>query len=117
MRGLFLTLSFIFALPALAEASQKKVARLWKAKCSACHGVDGRGQTESGRKLKVPDFTTAAWQAKTTDELIRSRVTNGLKEERDGVLKEMPAFKDELQPEHLDALVALMRKLAAAPAP
>jgi hypothetical protein len=31
---------------------------------------------------------------------------------RDGVQKEMPAFKDELQPEHLDAIIALIRKLA-----
>lgn len=114
---LLLTLSLLFALPSLAEASEKKVARLWKARCSACHGLDGRGQTETGRKLKLPDFTQPAWQAKTTDDFIRNRVTNGLKEEREGVLTEMPAFKDELAPEHLDALVALVRKLATAPAP
>ncbi len=117
MRSRLLVLAAILALPAFAEAPEKKVMRVWKAKCSACHGNDGRGQTESGKKLKLPDFTTAAWQAKTTDDFIRNRVTNGLKEERDGVLKEMPAFKDELQPEHLDALVVMVRKLAAAPTP
>ncbi|MDP1824470.1 MAG: cytochrome c [Archangium sp.] len=106
------TLVVLFALPCLAEAPDKKAARLWKAKCSACHGVDGRGQTETGRKLLLPDFTRPQWQAKTTDELIRDRVTNGLLEERDGVKKEMPAFKDELQPEQLEAIIALIRKLA-----
>ncbi|MFZ5443526.1 MAG: c-type cytochrome [Myxococcota bacterium] len=102
----------LFAAPALADdAADKKVARLWKAKCSACHGVDGRGQTESGRKLQVPDLSTAEWQAKTTDDFIRERVTNGFREERDGKLREMPAFKTELAPEHLDAVVALVRSL------
>jgi mono/diheme cytochrome c family protein len=106
-----LTLVILLALPCLAEPPEKKVARLWKAKCSACHGVDGRGQTESGRKLKLPDFTTAAWQARTSDDFIRNRVTNGIDEVRDGVDKQMPAFKDELGAEHLEAIIALIRKL------
>lgn len=114
---LIVSLTLLLSLPALAEPAEKKVARLWKAKCSACHGLDGRGQTETGRKLKLPDFTQAAWQAKTSDEFIRNRVTRGLKEVRDGVEKEMPAFGDQLEPEHLDAIVAMVRKLAAAPAP
>lgn len=108
MRSILVLLTLV-ALPAFADdAADKKVARLWKAKCSACHGADGRGQTESGRKLKVPDFTTAEWQKKTTDEHIRERVTNGFKEGE----REMPSFKAELSPEHLDAVVALVRKLA-----
>ena len=111
----FVLLVVILAAPAFAEAPNKKVARLWSAKCSACHGVDGRGQTETGRNLKLPDFTTAAWQAKTTDDFIRNRVTKGISEVRDGVKKEMPAFGDELTPEHLDAIVALVRKLSSAP--
>ena len=110
-----LSLLLVIALPGLAEPPEKKVARLWKAKCSACHGVDGRGQTETGKKLKVPDFTQPEWQAKTSDDFIRNRVLNGLVETRDGVDKEMPAFKDELQAEHLDAIISLIRKLAATP--
>lgn len=109
MRSLLLVV--ILAAPAFAEAPNKKVARLWASKCSACHGVDGRGQTETGRNLKLPDFTTPQWQAKTTDDFIRNRVTKGISEVRDGVKKEMPAFGDELTPEHLDAIVALVRKL------
>lgn len=110
-----IALLLLTALPAAADVPDKKVERLWKAKCSACHGADGRGQTPTGKKLKLPDFTRPAWQAKTTDELIRNRVMNGVLETRDGVEKEMPAFKDELQPEHLDAIIALIRKLAVAP--
>lgn len=105
----------ILALSSFAEAPDKKVARLWKARCSSCHGADGRGQTETGKKLKLPDFTSPGWQAKTTDDFIRNRVTNGLKETRDGVDKEMPAFKDELQPEHVEAIIALIRGLAVSP--
>lgn len=110
---LILPLALLLALPALAEAPEKKVARLWKAKCSACHGLDGRGQTEMGKSLKLPDFTLPAWQAKTSDDFIRNRVTKGLLEVRDGVEKEMPAFGDQLGPQDLDAIVAMVRKLAA----
>lgn len=113
-----IALACLLSLPALAEeptdAAEKKVARLWKARCSSCHGLDGKGQTESGRKLGVPDLSTPEWQAKTTDAFIRERVTSGFREERDGKLREMPSFKDELAPEHLDALVALVRRLAPA---
>ncbi|MBS1153485.1 MAG: cytochrome c class [Myxococcaceae bacterium] len=111
MRLSILPVCLLVASVCFAEVPEKKVARLWKAKCSACHGVDGRGQTETGLKLKLPDFTTAAWQQKTTDEFIRNRVTRGISETRDGVLKEMPAFGAELKPEHLDAIVAMLRKL------
>ncbi len=113
MRPLILCLCLAFALRASAEPPEKKVARLWKTRCSACHGLDGRGQTETGLKLKLPDFTRASWQQKTTDAFIRDRVTNGISEERDGVKKEMPSFREEVTPEHLDAIIALLRKLGA----
>ena len=110
-----LSLALLFALSASAEPPEKRVARLWSSKCSACHGIDGKGQTETGRKYQLPDFTTAAWQAKRTDDFIRNRVTNGLIDELDGgVKREMPSFRDELKPEHLDAIIALIRKLGAA---
>ena len=32
------------------------------AKCIKCHGEDGKGDTEKGRELKAPDFTSADFQ-------------------------------------------------------
>ena len=116
MRSLTLV-ALLLSLPSLAEAPDKKVARVWKAKCSSCHGLDGKGQTETGRKYQVPDFSTAAWQKRTSEADIKARVTMGFSDVRDGVKREMPSFKDELDAEQLDAVVALLRKLGPAPAP
>ena len=51
------------ALPRAASAqADAKTVRLWKAKCASCHGVDGRGKTETGAKLAIPDMAAADWQ-------------------------------------------------------
>jgi mono/diheme cytochrome c family protein len=91
-----------------ALGADKKVERLWKAKCASCHGRDGKGETEKGKKMKIPDMTTAEFQ-KTTDEDIRKQITDGVKTEKDGVKKEMDAFKDEVNGELLTEVVAYIR--------
>ena len=47
---------------ALAQPSDPKTERLWKAKCASCHGADGKAQTEQGKKMAMHDITTAEWQ-------------------------------------------------------
>src|SRR3954465_4773377 len=51
-----LLLGFLWAASARGEADPK-AARAWKAKCASCHGADGAGQTDQGKKLKVDDMT------------------------------------------------------------
>jgi mono/diheme cytochrome c family protein len=82
-------------------AADAKTERTWKAKCASCHGVDGKGDTESGKKMKVVDMTTADWHQKTTDAKIREAIMNGMK--TDG--GEMQSFKDTLSSEQIDGLV------------
>lgn len=106
----------IFALAAVALstpsfAADKKIERLWKAKCASCHGKEGKGDTEKGQKMKVPDFTSAEFQQKKSDEDIKKQITNGVKAEKDGVKKEMDAFGDEIKGETLDQVVAYIRSL------
>ena len=84
-----------------------KVARTWKAKCSSCHGVDGKGATDTGTKLGIPDMTTAGWQKKTTDELVKKAIADGIK--RDGKPEGMDPFKDKLSPEQIDQMAAYVR--------
>lgn len=93
-----------------AFAADKKVERLWKAKCASCHGRDGKADTEKGKKMKIPDMTTAEFQ-KTTDEDMKKQITEGVKTEKDGVKKEMDAFKDEVNGELLDAVIAHIRSM------
>jgi cytochrome c len=48
--------SVLLGATALA-AVDKKAERAWKAKCAACHGQAGKGDTEKGKELKVEDRT------------------------------------------------------------
>ena len=69
----------------------------------ACHGEDGRAQTKKGRELKAEDFTSPKWQKRTTDEEIVEAIANGIPK------KKMPAFKDKLSTEEIQALVPYLR--------
>ncbi|MFZ5440557.1 MAG: c-type cytochrome [Myxococcota bacterium] len=97
--------------PALADGKlDKKTERLWKAKCASCHGMDGKGQTDKGKKMKVADYSTADWQKGRTDEQIKKAILEGVKAEKDGVKQEMDAYKD-LTPEQVEQLVLMTRSL------
>jgi len=91
-------------------AADKKLERVYKSKCASCHGKDGSGDTEKGKKMKILDFTSADWQGKVKDEDIKKTIMDGVKEEKDGVKKEMDPFKDELKPDQVDGLVKLIRE-------
>jgi mono/diheme cytochrome c family protein len=73
-----------------------------KAKCVTCHGEDGRGDTEKGRKLKVPDFTNAKWSEETTDKEIRETIRNGTKDKKGNV--RMPGYRTKLTPGQIKEL-------------
>jgi len=84
-----------------------KIVRTWKAKCASCHGVDGKGDTETGKKAKISDFTKAEWQKSKTDAQIKGAIENGTK--KDGA--EMDAYKDKLDAAQIDGLVQYVRSL------
>ena len=95
-----------------AFAADKKIERLWKSKCASCHGNDGKGATEKGKKMKVEDMSTAAWQTSHDDAELKNSIVKGVKDEKDGVKREMDPFED-LTPEQLDALVKYVRFVGA----
>lgn len=105
-----LTAALVFATPAQAQAD-KKTERTWKAKCASCHGMDGKAETEKGKKMKVASMATEEWQKEWTDEEIKKAINEGVKKEEGGVKKEMDPFKDELKPEQVDTLLAYIRGL------
>lgn len=94
------------------QASDKKTERLYKSKCGACHGVDGKGETEKGKKFHVRDMTTADYQ-KAPDADFKKAIEEGVKREEKGVKVEMDGYKGELTPEQVDALVKHVRELGA----
>lgn len=98
-------------LPQLAFAEPNpQIDRLWRAKCVSCHGADGKGQVEQGKKMAVGDMTTADWQ-KLTDDQIKAAIADGLKRDKNGVKQEMEAYKSKLRPDQIDGLVAYIRAL------
>jgi mono/diheme cytochrome c family protein len=82
----------------------KKIKRLFDAKCASCHGEDGRGKTELGLEMGIADMTQAAYWKDLTLERARKAVLDGLKQTKDGKLQEMKPFKDRLTPAQVDAL-------------
>ncbi len=95
------------SVPAHAEADAKTV-RMFKAKCATCHGVDGKGDTDQGKKLGAKDLTSADVQ-KLTDADLKKAVNEGKKAE--GKTEGMDAFKDKLDSEQIDTLIAYVRTL------
>jgi cytochrome c6 len=106
LAGAFLATAL--ARPALAEVD-KKVLRTWKAKCSSCHGEDGKGATEQGKKMGVRDMASAEFWKDATDTKMKDAITNGIKQTKNGKTQEMEPYKDKIKPEDIDALVAYVK--------
>ena len=104
-----LALSAAAPRPGRARAGRRRPARseLFKANCAKCHGDDGKGQTEEGKKKGARDLSNAKWQATISDERMIRSITRG----RDM----MPAFGKGPTPEQIKELVKEVRALAARP--
>jgi cytochrome c6 len=85
------------ALPAAAEDA----SALYKSKCQACHGADGKGDTAAGKKLGAKDFHDPEIAKMSDADLIKAT--------REGKGK-MPAFKT-LSDDQLKDLVQYIRSL------
>jgi mono/diheme cytochrome c family protein len=78
-------------------------AEIYKAKCAACHGADGSGQTPVGKSMKIRNLRSAEVQ-KQTDPDLQKIVTEGK--------SKMPAFKTKLSVADISSLVAYIRGMA-----
>jgi mono/diheme cytochrome c family protein len=91
--------TLVFALPAKA---QDDAASLFKAKCAACHGADGKGEAPMGKKLGARDLSSAEVQ-KQSDAQLTEVVTKGR--------NKMPPYEGKLSKEQIAQLVAYIRVL------
>lgn len=82
--------------------SQGEGATLFKSKCAACHGPDGKAETTMGKTLKIRDFRSPAVQSQS-DAQLTEIVTKGK--------NKMPAFDGKLSKEQITGLVAYIREL------
>ena len=107
--GAVLALSTIFLIPAWAAQPAAvdtkpadRGARIFKGRCSGCHGPEGKGQTALAQAMSLKDLGSAEVQKKTNKEL-REIIAKGK--------DPMPAYRGQIKPEEITALVAYIRAL------
>jgi cytochrome c6 len=76
---------------------------LYKAKCAACHGADGKGETSVGKANKLHNLGSPDVQ-KQSDTDLTELITNGK--------NKMPAYGKSLKPGQIKDLVAYIRGFA-----
>ena len=94
---------FFVTAVAATPARGDDAAGLFKTKCAACHGPDGKGEVAMGKKLGARDLASAEVQ-KQTDAQLTEVTTKGK--------NKMPAYGDKLSKEQIAQLVAYIRELA-----
>jgi mono/diheme cytochrome c family protein len=75
---------------------------IFRTRCTVCHGVDGNGHTELGKKLKTPDLRSDEVQKLSDDELLEIIM--------DGK-GEMPGFQKKLTRDGIQQVILHLRKL------
>jgi len=91
-------LAFVFSTSALAEIG----AETYKARCSACHGANGAGETMLGKNLKVRPLGADDVQNKSDDELA-AIISKGK--------KRMPPFVGKLSKDQIHDVIKYIRLL------
>lgn len=99
--GILLLLTL--AMTSIPAEAQDGGAALYKTKCAACHGADGKGETSIGKANKLRDFSSAEVQQQSDADLT-GIITNGK--------GKMPAYGKSLKPEQVKDLVSYLRSLA-----
>ena len=75
---------------------------LFKTKCAACHGADGKGEVPVGKKLGARDLTSTEVQSQS-DTQLTDVVTKGK--------NKMPAYGGKISQDQMGELVAYIREL------
>lgn len=97
------------ALLVASAAAAESVSANWQKHCVSCHGIDGKGKTKMGQRLKITDLSDPARQAEFTDADAVNAVKNGKKDPSGKTtMKAIEGLSDE----EIDALVAYVRALA-----
>lgn len=87
---------------AKASPAQSAGETLFKTKCGACHGPDGKGEVPMGKKLGARNLSSTEVQGQADAQLI-DVVTKGK--------NKMPAYDGKLTKEQIGELVAYIREL------
>jgi cytochrome c6 len=95
---------FLGALLLCAHLANAQTAEsTFKAKCAACHGADGSGNTAIGKSLHMLDLGSADVQ-KMSDADLTKIIADGK--------GAMPSYKDKLSGDQITGLIGFIRGLA-----
>ncbi len=87
---------------AVSDADAKSSPKdLYVHNCARCHGTDGKGETEVGRSLDVPDLSISGRRMSAAKI---SRIISGGEDE-------MPAFGKKLDKKQIASISSYVRKL------
>ena len=92
----------LIALGAWLSQAESAGGPLFKAKCAACHGADGKGEVPVGKKLGARDLISAEVQGQS-DAQLADVVTKGK--------NKMPKYDGKLTKDQIGELVAYIREL------
>jgi len=101
--ALILALYAAFFFLVFPSQAQDTGAALFKAKCAACHGADGKGETTMGKANKLRDLASPDVQ-KQSDAEFTTIIGSGR--------NKMPAYGKSLKPDQVKDLVTFIRSLA-----
>jgi cytochrome c6 len=94
-----LALALMFSTSVFAADSG---ADLFKTKCAACHGADGKGETAMGKRLGIKDLGSADVQ-KQSDADLTTAISKGK--------GKMPGYEGKLTADQIQDLVKYVRSL------
>jgi cytochrome c6 len=77
-------------------------ASTYKAKCAMCHGADGKGDTQAGKKMGAHDFASQEVQSQS-DAQFAEIIAKGK--------SKMPGYEKSLKEAEIKDLVAYVREL------
>jgi mono/diheme cytochrome c family protein len=107
-RFLMVLACVLLGAPLLWAADSPRLAWV-KAKCALCHGIDGKGETDTGKRVHTPDLRKPEIQ-KLDDEAMIKAINAGH--------RGMPSFRKQLSAENVRLLVSYIRGFKeAGPAP
>jgi mono/diheme cytochrome c family protein len=92
-----LAFTLVFSTRSLADSAAD-----YKAKCAACHGPDGKGDTSMGKMMKIRDLGSADVQSQSDADLTNI-ITNGK--------GKMPKYDGKLTADQINGLVKYIRTL------
>ena len=96
--AMLLPLALLFSISGFADSGSET----YKAKCSACHGISGAGDTMLGRNLKLRSLASDDVQ-KESDEQLFTIISKGK--------NRMPSFEKKFSAEQIHGLVKHLRTL------